>query len=105
MSIENSTSTPSNPSAGEETAEACRMPEEMAADAVRAAKIELEKAQQCYEAVRREAERKVHELSEKKIGELIDCTLDTVKRNPASSLLVSAALGYFLGRCVQKFFK
>jgi hypothetical protein len=77
----------------------------LAADAVRLAKSELEKAQKKYNDVRRQAADKIKAVRETTMGDIIDKTLVAVKRHPGSSLLVSAALGFCLGRRFQKLFK
>ncbi len=79
-----------------------RTAEEIAAEAVRLAKIELEKAQKFYEDVRRQATEKIQEVREKKVGDLIDSTLAAVKKYPGASLLVSVSFGFCMGRWLQK---
>jgi ElaB/YqjD/DUF883 family membrane-anchored ribosome-binding protein len=87
---------------GEQAGNACRTAEELAAEAVQVAKRELEKAQQFYEDLRRQAAEKIAEVREKKVGDLVDCTLDAVKKHPGPSLIVSVALGFCMGRWLQK---
>jgi ElaB/YqjD/DUF883 family membrane-anchored ribosome-binding protein len=91
-----------NAATPEQTAKACRTAEELAAEAVRLAKLELEKAQKIYEDIRQQAAEKIQDIREKKVGELVDCTLDTIKKHPGPSLVVSAALGFCMGRWIQK---
>jgi hypothetical protein len=88
--------------AGEQAAKACRTAEELAAEAVRLAKLELEKAQVFYEDLRRQAAEKIQDVREKKVGDLVDCTLDAVKKHPGPSMIVSVALGFCMGRWLQK---
>jgi ElaB/YqjD/DUF883 family membrane-anchored ribosome-binding protein len=102
MSSENQNAEPaSERTAGEQPSKACTA-EEMAAEAVRLAKLELDKAEKFYEDLRRQAAEKLQNLREKKVGELVDCTLETVKKHPGSSLVVTAALGFCMGRWIQK---
>jgi hypothetical protein len=94
--------TPEQP-AGEQAQKACRTAEEMAAEAVRIAKLELEKAQKFYEDVRQKAAEKIQDVREKKVGDLVDSTLDAVKKYPGATLLASVAVGFCMGRWIQKF--
>jgi ElaB/YqjD/DUF883 family membrane-anchored ribosome-binding protein len=88
--------------AEDQAAKACRTAEELAAEAVRLAQLELEKAQKVYEDLRRQAVEKIRDVREKKVGDLVDCTLDAVKKYPGPSLIVSAALGFCVGKWLQK---
>jgi ElaB/YqjD/DUF883 family membrane-anchored ribosome-binding protein len=88
--------------ANEQTAKSCRSAEELAAETVRLAKLELERAQKFYEDLRRQAAEKIQDVREKKVGDLVDCTLDTVKKHPGPSLIVSVALGFCVGRWIEK---
>jgi ElaB/YqjD/DUF883 family membrane-anchored ribosome-binding protein len=90
------------PEASAEAAKVCRTAEELAAEAVRLAQLELEKAQKVYEDLRRQAVEKIRDVREKKVGDLVDCTLDVVKKHPGPSLIVSVALGFCLGKWLQK---
>jgi hypothetical protein len=95
--------TSSEQSTGQKGTTAYRTAEELAAEAVRIAKLELEKAQKIYEDLRQQATAKVHEVREKKVGELVDSTLDAIKKYPGRSMVVSIALGVCVGRWVQRF--
>ena len=77
----------------------------LAAEAVRLAKTELEKAEKFYEDIRRQAADKIKEVRETTVGDVIDKTLVTVKRHPGPSLIISAAMGFCLGRWFQRFFR
>jgi hypothetical protein len=84
----------------------CECPEvHMAAEAVRLAKAELEKAEKFYEDIRRQAAEKLQAVRETTVGDIIDKTLVTVKRHPGWCLGVSAAMGFWLGRSFQRLFK
>jgi ElaB/YqjD/DUF883 family membrane-anchored ribosome-binding protein len=100
MSNETENTSPKTPD--EKTAKTCRTAEELAAEAVRIAKQELEKAQKVYEDLRQQAAEKFHEVREKKVGDVLDSTLEAVKKYPGRSLAVSVALGICVGRWIQK---
>ena len=73
MSDENTTASDESPST------ACS-----AADALKRAKAELEKAQAFYEHVRQQATDRMKAVRESNVGDILDCTLDTVKRRPCA---------------------
>ena len=73
-----------------------------AADAVRRAEAELEKAQQLYRSVRQEATDRLKAVREKPVGELIDGTLEMVKKHPGPGVVVAALIGFFLGRMFRR---
>jgi hypothetical protein len=84
----------------------CECPEiHLAAEAVALAKMELEKAQKFYDDCRRQATDKIKAVRETTVGEVIDRTLVSVKRHPGPCLIISAALGFSLGRLFQRMFK
>ncbi|NQU24541.1 MAG: hypothetical protein HQ567_24930 [Candidatus Nealsonbacteria bacterium] len=73
-----------------------------AADAVERAKAELKKARGLYEQVREETVEKLKGAREKRVGELIDGTLDAVKKHPGLGVIVAACVGFFLGRIFRR---
>ena len=73
-----------------------------AADAVRRAEAELEKAQQLYQKVRQEATDRLKAVREKSLGDLVDGTLNLVKKQPGPGVIVAALLGFFLGRLFRR---
>ena len=91
--------TETNPAAG-----AAESPSEIhsAADALKRAKAELEKAQAYYEKVRKQAVEGVKAVRETSVGDVIDGTLDAVRRHPGASLTIAALLGLFLGRLFRR---
>jgi ElaB/YqjD/DUF883 family membrane-anchored ribosome-binding protein len=103
MANETENTSSSEQTTGEQATKACRTAEEMAAETVRIAKLELEKAQKIYEDLRQQATAKVREVREKNVGELVDSTLDAIKKYPGRSMVVSIALGVCVGRWVQRF--
>jgi ElaB/YqjD/DUF883 family membrane-anchored ribosome-binding protein len=70
----------------------------LGAEAVRAAKAELQKAQAAYDKVRRQAADRLKSVREANVGDVLDKTLDAVKRHPAAGVTVAALIGFYLGR-------
>jgi len=77
---------------------------DQAADAVRRAKDELEKAKHLYEKVRQEATDQLQKVREKTVGDVIDGTLESVRKHPGAGLFAAAAVGFFLGRLFGRWF-
>ncbi|HBO42612.1 MAG TPA: hypothetical protein DD670_01485 [Planctomycetaceae bacterium] len=73
-----------------------------AADAVHRARLEFEKAQQVYDEVRREAVERIEKVRETTVGDLIEGTLDAVRKRPAVGLGIAALIGFFLGRLFRR---
>jgi ElaB/YqjD/DUF883 family membrane-anchored ribosome-binding protein len=73
-----------------------------AAEALKRAKAELEKAQAFYESVRQQATERLNAVRKTNLGDVIDCTLETVKRRPCASLTIAALLGFYLGRLFRR---
>ena len=73
-----------------------------AADALHRAKAELEKAQAFYEHVRQQTAERLKAVRKTSVGDVVDCTLDTVKRRPGASLTLAAVLGFMLGRLFRR---
>jgi len=73
-----------------------------AADAVHRAKLELEKAQKLYDDVRHEATKQIERVRQTTVGDLIDGTLDAVRKRPALGLSLAALVGFFLGRLFRR---
>lgn len=73
-----------------------------AADALKRAKAEFEKAQAFYENVRQQATDRLKSVREASVGDAINGTLDTVRRHPGASLTVAAIIGFFLGRLLRR---
>lgn len=73
-----------------------------AAEAVRRAEAELERAQQLYQKVRQQATDRLKAVREKNLGDLIDGTLELVKKHPGPGLFVAAVIGFFLGRLFRR---
>jgi len=73
-----------------------------AAEAVRRAEAELEKAQQLYQKVRQQATDRLRAIREKSVGDLVDGTLEVVKRHPGPGVIVAALIGFFLGRLFRR---
>jgi ElaB/YqjD/DUF883 family membrane-anchored ribosome-binding protein len=88
------TTTPASP---EEPAAACS-----AADAIRRAKAELEKAQAFYDHLRQQAAERLKAVRRTSVGDVLDGTLEAVKRHPAAGLTLAALVGFFLGRLFRR---
>ena len=73
-----------------------------AAKAIALAEAELKRAKEAYERVYDEAIRRLRDVREAKVGDLCDGLCDTVKRYPGPSLVVTAVLGFFLGRLFRR---
>ncbi|NLE38148.1 MAG: hypothetical protein GX621_09015 [Pirellulaceae bacterium] len=73
-----------------------------AADALHRARLEFERAQQVYDEVRRDAVERIEKVRETTVGDLIDGTLDAVRKRPAVGLGVAALVGFFLGRLFRR---
>lgn len=73
-----------------------------AAEALKRAKAELEKAQAFYEKVRHEAAERLETIRKTSVGEMLDGTLDAVRRRPGASLTVAALVGFLLGRLFRR---
>ncbi len=59
-------------------------------------------AKKLYEQVREETVEKLKGAREKRVGELIDDTLEAVKRHPGLGVIVAAVIGFFLGRMFRR---
>lgn len=73
-----------------------------AADALKRAKAEFEKAQAYYEQVRQQAVEQIKTVRETSVGDLIDGTLEKVRRHPGAGLTVAALVGFLLGRLFRR---
>jgi ElaB/YqjD/DUF883 family membrane-anchored ribosome-binding protein len=74
----------------------------LAADAVRLAKAELEKAQAMYEKVRQHTAERLKTIRGASLGDAIDKTLVAVKRHPGAGLTIAALIGFLLGRLFRR---
>lgn len=91
------------PAAGGSEQDADRSPKvQKAAEAVRRAEAELEKAQQLYQKVRQKATDRLKAVREKSLGDLINGTLEVVKKHPGPGVIVAAMIGFFLGRLFRR---
>jgi ElaB/YqjD/DUF883 family membrane-anchored ribosome-binding protein len=83
--------------------EADRSPRvQKAAEAVRRAEAELEEAQQLYQKLRQQGTDRLKAVREKSVGDLIDGTLELVKKHPGPGVLMAALIGFFLGRLFRR---
>ena len=84
-------------------AEAERSPEvEAAQTAVQRAEAELNKARELYRDVRRKATKRLSQVREKRLGDLVDDTLKLVGKHPGPSVVVAALVGFWLGRLFRR---
>ena len=72
------------------------------ASALKRAKGEFEKAQAYYEKVRQQAAERVKAARQTSVGDMIDGTLDGVRRHPGAGLTIAALLGFLLGRLFRR---
>ncbi len=73
-----------------------------AADAVDRAKAELQKAQACYQKVRRETTDRLKKVREKTLGDLVDDVLTLVRKHPGPGVILATLIGFFLGRTFRR---
>jgi len=86
-----------------DTQPAEKSPELEAAEAtVRRAKAELKKAEEVYQHVRRQAAEQLKQIREKTVADVVDGTLEMVKRHPGPSVIVAALIGFFFGRLFRR---
>ena len=83
--------------AGDSPSEMCS-----AAEALKRARAEFEKAQAFYQQVRQQATEGLKSARETSVGDMIDGTLEAVRRRPGASLTIAALVGFFLGRLVRR---
>lgn len=86
------------------TAPADESPDEVcsAADALKRAQAEFEKAKAFYDKVCQQAAQRVKSARETSIGDMIDGTLDAVRRHPGAGLTIATLVGLFLGRLFRR---
>ena len=73
-----------------------------AADALRAAQEELKKAQANYHHLKEQASQKVEEIRDTTVGDVVDGTLEIVRKYPGSCLLAAFACGFMIDRWLRK---
>ncbi|MCE5268647.1 MAG: hypothetical protein LLG00_12255 [Planctomycetaceae bacterium] len=73
-----------------------------AADALKLAKAELEKAQAFYDHLRQQAAEQLKVVRRTTVGDMVDGTLEAARRHPAAGLTLAAIAGYFLGRLFRR---
>ncbi len=69
-----------------------------AADAVRCAEAELKKAREFYEKVRREAAERLQSVRKTTLGDVLDGTLEAVRKHPGPGVILAGVLGFLVGR-------
>jgi ElaB/YqjD/DUF883 family membrane-anchored ribosome-binding protein len=73
-----------------------------AAEALRRAKAEFEKAQAFYKQVRQQAAERMDAVRRTTLGEVLDCSLKAVKRHPVAGLTIAVLVGIYLGRLFRR---
>ena len=73
-----------------------------AAEAVRRAKAELKKAKDLYAQVRRQAADRLDAVRKTTVGDVVDGTLNTVRKRPGMSLFAATLAGFLLGRLFRR---
>ncbi len=71
-------------------------------EALKRAKAEFDKAQATYHKLREEAAERVKSVRQTSVGDVIDGTLNVVRRNPGKSLAIATLLGLYLGRLLRR---
>jgi len=66
------------------------------------AQAELAKAQEHYQRVRSEAVEQLHDLREASVGDMTASAMRFIRKNPGQGVLLSALLGFFLGRLFRR---
>jgi ElaB/YqjD/DUF883 family membrane-anchored ribosome-binding protein len=73
-----------------------------AEEALRSAREQFEKAQQYCQLLREESAADLRDLRSANASELLDKTLQFVKKNPGVGVSLAALLGFFLGRIFRR---
>lgn len=73
-----------------------------AEEALRRATAELRRAQARYEQTRSQAVEQFSDLREKSASELLEATLECVRKHPGPGVLAAAFAGFFLGRLFRR---
>lgn len=73
-----------------------------AAEQVEAARKQLQAAEACLEQAREKAVQRVAWLRDRSAGELIDVSLEFVRKHPGLGVLTAASVGYFIGRLFRR---
>ena len=73
-----------------------------AAEAICIAQAELDKAYATYKSLRKDATDQMRKLRESTVGDVVEGTLETVKKHPALGVGLAALIGFFLGRLFRR---
>jgi len=73
-----------------------------AEESVCPAEHEWERARSCCGAIRRKASDQVKRLRQKSVGEVVDGTLEFVRRHPGPGVIAAVLSGFFLGRLFRR---
>ncbi|MCH2126581.1 MAG: hypothetical protein MK165_17450 [Pirellulaceae bacterium] len=75
---------------------------ESARKTLQAAREALRAAENQYEEVRCKATAQLEQIQHRTVGDVIDETLDFIRKHPGIGVLSATALGYFLGRRIGR---
>jgi ElaB/YqjD/DUF883 family membrane-anchored ribosome-binding protein len=73
-----------------------------AAEMLKQAKADFEKARDFYESLRHQAAERIDSVRKTTVGDAIDGTLDAVRRHPGAGLALAALAGFYLGRLFRR---
>jgi hypothetical protein len=73
-----------------------------AAEALKRAKEEVERAHAFYEHVRQQTAERMKAVRDTSVGDMIDVGFRAVKRHPGASMTLAAILGFMLGRLFRR---
>jgi hypothetical protein len=75
---------------------------DLAAEAVRRAEAELNKARELYDGLCQQATQRLKAVREKNVGDLMDGTLEMIRRHPGPGVILAGLLGFLLGRLFRR---
>ena len=73
-----------------------------AKSAVERAREELKKAEQLFEQARDAAAKRMQKVGEASVGDLVDATLQLVRKHPGASIVTAGIVGVLLGRLFRR---
>lgn len=73
-----------------------------AAEAVRKAREQLAQAETAYSEVQNKAAEGIKRLGESKVSDVVDATLEFVRKHPGPGVTLAAMCGFFLGRLFRR---
>ena len=61
-------------------------------------------AEQQYQQVRHDAAEKIEQLRHMTVGDVVDGTMDFVRKHPGTGLVIASAVGFVFGRIFRRWF-